>query len=110
MRMWNVRPDYLCRKHLLGEHVEMHMFVGVIKKGISLKGYIENKLVETDKIQQRHDELSIEMISRGFNHKSPIDSVDIPAVGNIDIVGNIKELIKRCPDCKERLSNDGWGE
>ncbi len=47
MRMWNVLPEYLCRKHLLGEHVEMHMFVGTIKRGVSLNGYIKNKLVET---------------------------------------------------------------
>lgn len=25
--MWGVDPSAMCRNHLLGEHVEMHMFV-----------------------------------------------------------------------------------
>ena len=36
MRMWNVDPKLMCNKHLLGEHVEMHMFFGTIQKGISM--------------------------------------------------------------------------
>ena len=35
MRMWNVDVTKMCNKHLLGEHVEMHMFVGIIIKGTS---------------------------------------------------------------------------
>ena len=102
--MWNVVPEYLCRKHLLGEHVEMHMFVGTIKKGISINGYIKNKLVETDKIVQRHDKLVEEMESRGFNHKSPIDDWECDfTVGEVDIEDNLKELSKRCPECKKRI-------
>jgi hypothetical protein len=49
--MWGINPKKLCNQHLLGEHLEMHMFVGCIKKGISLKGYYENKLVRTDLIK-----------------------------------------------------------
>lgn len=41
MRMWKVNPKNMCRQHLLGEHVECHMFVGAILKGISLSGYIK---------------------------------------------------------------------
>ena len=104
MRMWNVLPEYLCRKHLLGEHVEMHMFVGTIKKGVSINGYIKNKLVETDKIVQRHDELVEEMENRGFNHRSPIDDWECDfTVGEVDVEANLKELSKRCPECKKRI-------
>jgi len=28
MRMWMLNPKALCRKHLMGEHVEIHMLVG----------------------------------------------------------------------------------
>jgi hypothetical protein len=28
MRMWMVPPKVMCRKHLLGEHVEIHMLAG----------------------------------------------------------------------------------
>jgi len=104
VRMWNVLPECLCRKHLLGEHVEMHMFVGTIKKGISINGYVKNKLVETDKIVRRHDELVEEMGKRGFNHKSPIDDWKCDfTVGEVDVEANLKELSKRCPECKKRI-------
>lgn len=33
MRMWLVPPSHMCRKHLLGEHVELHMLLGTLKKG-----------------------------------------------------------------------------
>ena len=36
MRMWLVNPALLCRQHLLGEHVEMHMFAGHILEGYVL--------------------------------------------------------------------------
>ena len=36
MRMWMIDPKLLCRKHLLGEHLEIHMFVGTINKGINV--------------------------------------------------------------------------
>ena len=32
MRQWMVDPRLLCRKHLLGEHVENHMFIGTLKR------------------------------------------------------------------------------
>ena len=36
MRMWMIDPTMLCTKHLLGEHVELHMFVGTINKNKKL--------------------------------------------------------------------------
>lgn len=33
MRMWVVNPKILCRKHLLGEHVELHMATGHLQRG-----------------------------------------------------------------------------
>jgi hypothetical protein len=30
--MWMVDPRLVCSKHLLGEHVELHMFVGCLLK------------------------------------------------------------------------------
>ena len=46
MRMWMVDPRIMCRQHLLGEHVEIHMFVGAISRGKSVKGYLEKGLLE----------------------------------------------------------------
>lgn len=46
MRMWMIDPKKMCNKHLFGEHVELHMFVGIINKNKSLAGYLKNKLIE----------------------------------------------------------------
>jgi len=108
VRMWGIETKKLCNQHLLGEHVEMHMFIGCIKKGISLKGYYDNKLVCTNLIKKRHDYLAIEMISRGMNHKSPIIEMDLLRdfkYGEIDLEANKKELISRCPKCRDRFIN-----
>lgn len=105
MRQWMVDPKFLCRKHLSGEHVEMHMFLGTIKKGTSLKGYIEKGLVEVHNIKNRHDELATEMTKRGYNHKTPINEFFSPVVGMVDSEQNIKELERRCESCRERILN-----
>jgi hypothetical protein len=108
VRMWGIEPKNLCNQHLLGEHLEMHMFLGCIKKGISLKGYYDNKLVCTNLIKIRHDDLVIEMISRGMNHNSPIVDMDFFKdfkYGEIDLDANVNELMSRCPKCKERFIN-----
>ena len=103
--MWGVNPKLLCQKHLLGEHVEMHMFVGTILAGKSLDGYIKKGLVIPKKINERHDELAQEMILRGMNHQSPLDQISIKANGMIAIEKNKKELIKRCSECRNRIKN-----
>jgi len=72
MRMWMVNPKILCQKHLFGEHVELHMFIGTLKRKISISGYIENNLLEILSIEQRHSELLTEIIDRKYNHKSPL--------------------------------------
>jgi len=103
MRMWGVEPSLLCQQHLLGEHVEMHMFVGTIRKGISIQGYIDKGLVDPAKIKQRHEELSAEMVFRGMNHNSPLLSFRKKPACEIDALGNKKELHRRCPACRERI-------
>lgn len=101
MRMWNVDPKLMCDKHLLGEHVEMHMFVGTIRKGVSLKGYITGGLVETQHIKRRHDELVVEMERRGMNHQSPMpDGGLVLAAGSVNVESNLVELANRCPACR----------
>jgi len=108
MRMWNVDPKLLCRQHLLGEHLEMHMFLGCLKKGISLKGYVEKGLVELDKIVARHDELAAEMRARGFCHKSEISCQQDPLWfgGCIDIARSLQDLSDRCVVCKKRIERE----
>lgn len=104
MRMWGVNPALLCDKHLLGEHVEMHMFAGSIRKGISTQGYEQTGLVVLSKIRSRHDALAREMKRRGMNHRSPMERiVDGRKGGWINQQENLKELKRRCRECRKRI-------
>ena len=47
MRLWLVNPKLMCNKHILGEHLETHMFVGCINKKKNLKGYFDKGLLDT---------------------------------------------------------------
>ena len=106
MRQWLVKPKLLCRKHLLGEHVEHHMFVGSIDKGRSVEGFLRDGLLEPKTLYSRHDELVEEMKRRGYNHQSPLPRIDISHLrdGNIDIEYNLLDLYNRCEECARRIN------
>lgn len=101
MRMWNVPTKIMCNQHLLGEHVEMHMFVGAINKGMSIFGYINSGLVDTSLIVKRHTELAKEMEKRKISHLSPLPKFKIKNIGKVNKELNIFILINRCHKCKE---------
>lgn len=118
MRMWMVDPSILCIKHLLGEHGELHKFKHTFVKKYSIKGRME-PIVQIDpkNMKVRHDELVLEFERRGYNHKSPYEMPDISYLPSkyqnviVDIDYNIKDLIERCPDCKERyIKFKKWGK
>jgi hypothetical protein len=105
MRMWNVDPKLLCQQHLLGEHVEMHMFTGTLAKGVSIAGYLERGLVNPHMIKRRHDALAAEMRRRQMNHRSPI-SREVWAgkrLTTVDPANSILELKRRCVGCCKRM-------
>lgn len=99
MRMWMTNPKIMCRQHFLGEHLELHMFVGALNKGTSVQGYLDNGLLEIHNIQSRHDELVEEMKRRGMNHKSPLVFENGKKAGFIDREKSFKDLISRCYVC-----------
>jgi len=103
MRMWKIDPKLLCRKHLLGEHVEMHMFVGCLQREKSLKKYIETGLVEIHHIADRHDLLAAELKRRNYQHKSPLPLFSSYVAGDVDPSKSIEDLMKRCEECKKRI-------
>jgi hypothetical protein len=76
MRMWLVNPAILCRRHLLGEHVESHMFLGTLRLGKNIDGYIAKDLFQPRLLYPRHKALVEEMIKRGYNHNSPLTKKD----------------------------------
>lgn len=102
--MWMTNPSMMCDNHLLGEHVEIHMLVGCIRKGKSLQGYINKGLVELGKLRDRHDELVVEMKTRGIKHKSPLPPFDSVRGGKVDLNKSYNELSSRCKQCAKKVS------
>lgn len=119
MRMWMVDPKIMCRQHLLGEHVELHMFVGSINKGVDMSGYLLDNLLQPKAIVSRHWQLVQEMEARGYRHKSHMTA----ACGSrpdwtkfkpsmigleffhefaVDREASLAELLRRCPECRAR--------
>lgn len=110
MRMWMIDPTLLCRKHLLGEHGEIHKHRHNFVKKHSMSGRISPVvLIEPKCMQSRHDELALEMTNRGFNHNSPYSQPDISYLSEyeqnakVDIDFNYEDLSMRCPDCSGRI-------
>jgi hypothetical protein len=100
--MWMVDPETMCRNHLLGEHVECHMFAGTINRGKNIRGYLDKGLLEVHNLKSRHDELAGEMEKRGYHHGSPLEYKPGDKAGSIDAGRNAVELNKRCEQCRER--------
>lgn len=111
MRMWMVEPKTLCRKHLLGEHVESHMCLAIMRRPPSMLGYVKNNLVEPQSLRERHDALAAEMGARGYNHKSPMpDDLELVVLtlpdevrfATVGVKSAMLDLHSRCPDCAQR--------
>ena len=103
MRMWMVDTGTMCRNHLLGEHVECHMFVGAVKRGKNIQGYLDKGLLEIHNLKKRHDQLAAEMQKRGYRHNSPIEFSCEQKSGEIDPEQSAALLYGRCRECR-RLS------
>ena len=112
--MWKVDPTKMCRQHLLGEHNEMHAFAGTILKSqifprpkgairdFATTKYITWGYCEVHSIQDRHDELRVEMLRRGYTHDDnkllpPFVSYEC---GCVSPSLSELELKRRCKNCK----------
>lgn len=98
-----VDPRIMCRQHLLGEHAEIHMFIGTISKGHSVEGYLDKGLLEVHSLYDRHDELVKEMKCRNYRHCSAISKKwkQTNMIGSVDREKSLRQLLKRCSRCRE---------
>lgn len=76
MRIWDIDTKFLCDKHLLGEHRELHAIWTILtedKRGY--RSHPETKRWEgkLKALYKRHDEEVREMQRRGFRHLSNLD-------------------------------------
>ena len=107
-----VDPKFLCQKHLCGEHLECHMFLGTLKKNKKVDGYLKNNLFEPESLKIRHDVLADEMVDRDYNHRTPMSMRDFEncvytlnetsRAVKINKTNSFTDLINRCPECKRR--------
>lgn len=98
-----VDPALMCRQHLLGEHVECHMFRGSLLKGKTLRGFLEAGLLDSRQLAARHEELAVEMERRGYHHASPLPS-DFDAnaaASDVNLASALVELASRCAPCRQ---------
>lgn len=80
------------------------MYASAIRLKRSIKGHIEKGQVETHNIKSRHDELAEEMLRRGYRHNSPLNFRTKRREGKVDAKANLRELSKRCKECRKRIS------
>jgi putative hemolysin len=106
MRIWDIEPEQLCDRHLLGEHRELHAIWTVLTTG--KRGYARHP--ETLRwrgrlaaLYARHDAEVAEMQRRGFRHASPLD--ERLATGS----ARQTELVDSVDDQRAQLAARGCG-
>lgn len=113
--MWMIEPKLLCNQHLLGEHKEIHQLIGSLRNGKSIRGYVQNGLVDVNAAFMRHFHLACEMVERGMNHHSSISAQDARMMGHfcrvskdcgsVDVNKSYDDLKSRCAECKRRITS-----
>ena len=78
MRIWDIHPKHLCRKHLVAEHRELHGLWNILTKYKGKGGYSHHpetlRWVGKQKaLYLRHEELIKEFSRRGYSHYTPLD-------------------------------------
>lgn len=109
MRVWDIHPKHLCRKHLLAEHRELHGLWNILTKHKSESGYSRHpetlRWVGKQKaLYNRHEILVKEFSRRGYKHFTPLDKRRATGLGSqkvfIDTIREQKIILKKKPcDC-----------
>lgn len=78
MRIWDIHPKYLCRKHLLAEHRELHGLWNILTVHKCKGGYSHHPetlrwIGKQKALYLRHDIIVKEFISRGYSHHTPLN-------------------------------------
>ncbi len=78
MRIWDLDPKYLCQKHLVAEHRELHGLWNILTKHGAKGGYSHHPetirwIGKTRALYNRHEELIKEFTKRGYNHYTPLN-------------------------------------
>lgn len=102
MRIWDIDPKFLCRKHLLAEHRELHAIWNILTK--NKRGYAKHPETLRWKgrlkaLYLRHEKLKQEFLKRGYKHFSDLDKKLAKGKAKQDILINTlkeqKEILKK---------------
>lgn len=110
MRMWMLNPEYMCVKHIVGEHGEIHKHRHNFAKKHNMGKRLSERQIFPAYMKARHDELA-----KYINHKSEYEQPDISYLGDdgeiypdfIDYSRNMYDLCDRCPDCRKKFKEAG---
>jgi hypothetical protein len=78
MRIWDIHPKHLCRKHLLAEHRELHGLWNILTIHKGRGGYSKHpetlRWVGKQKaLYLRHETIVQELLRRGYKHHTPLN-------------------------------------
>lgn len=78
MRVWDIHPKYLCRKHLLAEHRELHGLWSILTKHKCKGGYSRHPetlrwIGKQKALYNRHEILVKEFLKRKYKHRTPLN-------------------------------------
>ena len=109
MRIWDIEPEFLCQKHLVAEHRELHGLWNILTKHKAKGGYSRHpetlRWVGKQKaLYNRHEALIKEFFQRKYQHHTPLDKK--LAIGRtkqavfINTLAEQKRLLRNKPcDC-----------
>ena len=112
MRMWMLPPETMCRKHLLGEHVELHMLSPeAYGAGKTFTGSSPGSWRTPGACSGGTKSLCSKCSGAAHRHASPLDEAECETLARryghtgtgIDAGANAAELARRCPECAKRL-------
>jgi hypothetical protein len=106
MRVWDIDPKYLCRKHLLAEHRELHGLWNILTKHGGSGGYSRHPetlrwVGKLKALYLRHELLVREFERRGYKHHTPLDKRLARGKAKqdvfIDTISKQKEILRNKP-------------
>ena len=106
MRVWDIHPKHLCRKHLLAEHRELHGLWNILTKHSGKGGYSRHPETlrwagKQKALYNRHEILVKELLCRGYKHHTPLDKFFATGSGNqrifVNTVREQKKILNKKP-------------
>ena len=109
MRIWDIDPKKLCRKHLLAEHRELHGLWNILTKHGGIGGYSRHPetlrwVGKEGALYNRHQALVTVFLQRGYRHQTPLNQQLAIGKDNQDVfIHTLEEqkaiLISKPCDC-----------